>query len=357
MAYTQHQIVKRLGISRATLHRVLTNSPKVKSTTRERVLKELESLNYVPNAIAQSLKTSRTQTLGVMGPATANASQTAKLTSLYVAARDLGYSIIFAYSDGSPEADANSIRELQSRMVDGIIAFDRGLSDNTKLYEALIKSGMPLVTLYPVNGVETDCIYVDTRDAFRRLTEHLISLGHSDIGLLITASNSSYMINRELGFRDALKQANLPINESWIVYASADGQNTIKPEKDEAASWKISDYQYGFWGASLLFARKRRPTALVCLNDEAAIGALRAADLAEISVPEELALVGYNNKDDAKFARVPLTTMHQPDEMIGKEVLNILIGRIKNKLAEAPVVQSLKTQLIIRESCGSKHRR
>ncbi len=353
MTYTQHQIVKRLGISRATLHRVLSDSPKVKPATRDRVLKELEALNYVPNAIAQSLKTSKTKTLGIMGPATANASQIDKLSSLYVAARELGYSVIFAYSDGSPEADANSIRELKSRMVDGIIAFDRGLHANTQLYTSLIKSGKPLVTLYPTPGVETDCIYVDTRDAFRRLTKHLIDLGHKDIGLLITASKSKYIVNRELGFRDAMQKAKLPVNDNWIIYASPDGMNTINSDDEEAAAWKISDYQYGFWGASLLFAKRSRPTALVCYTDEAAIGVLRAADMADISVPNELALVGYNDKEDAKFARVPLTTMHQPDDLIGKKVLQTLVKRINGELPDSPVIEALSAKLIVRESCGS----
>lgn len=353
MTYTQHQIVKRLGISRATLHRVLSDSPKVKPATRDRVLKELQELNYVPNAIAQSLKTSKTKTLGIMGPATANASQIDKLSSLYVAARELGYSIIFAYSDGSPEADANSIRELQSRMVDGIIAFDRGLHANTQLYKSLIDGGKPLVTLYPTPGVETDCIYVDTRDAFSRLTKHLIDLGHKEIGLLITASQSKYIVNRELGFRDAMKKAKLPVNDNWIIYASPDGMNTINSDDEEAAAWKISDYQYGFWGASLLFAKRSRPTALVCYTDEAAIGALRAAHMADISIPDELALVGYNDKEDAKFARIPLTTMHQPDELIGKKVLQTLVKRINGELPESPVIEALSAKLIVRESCGT----
>jgi DNA-binding LacI/PurR family transcriptional regulator len=353
MTYTQHQIVKRLGISRATLHRVLTDSPKVKPATRERVLEELQALNYVPNAIAQSLKTSKSQTLGIMGPATANASQIDKLTSLYVAARELGYSIIFAYSDGSPDADANSIRELQARMVDGIIAFDRGLQVNTQIYQSLVDSGKPLVTLYPTLGVETDCVYVDTRDAFRRLTKHLIDLGHKDIGLLITASKSKYIVNRELGFRDAMQQAELPINDKWIIYASPDGLSKINNDAEEVAAWNISDYQYGFWGASLLFARQKRPSALVCFTDEAAIGVLRAAQVAEVSIPDELALVSYNDKEDAKFARVPLTTMHQPDELIGHKVLETLVQRINGELPKEPQIQALSAKLVVRESCGA----
>jgi DNA-binding LacI/PurR family transcriptional regulator len=103
-----------------------------------------------------------------------------------------------------------------------------------------------------------------------------------------------------------------------------------------------------------MLAKRRRPTALVCFSDEFAIGALRAADLAGVRVPEDLALVGYDDKDCARFARVPLTTMHQPDEMIGKEAVTLLIDRISGKLPDKPIVRTLEARLVIRESCGAK---
>jgi len=354
MSLTQLQLVEQLGISRGTLHRVLTGSPLVKASTRERVLRDLERLNYVPNAIAQGLKTRKTRTLGVIGPATGNVSNADKLTSLYLAAREQGYSIIFGYSDGSSEADANSIRELRSRMVDGIIAFGRGLPESASLYKSLIKANVPLIGLYPTPGVETDCVYVDTRTAFRRMTEHLISLGHTEIGLLSNSSHSPFIRNREFGFRDAMEAAKLPIRKDWITYSTPDGFPAGEGEERERFIWQISDFQHGFWGASLIFAKRQRPTALVCMTDDAAIGALRAADLAGISVPGELALVGYNDKEAAKFARVPLTTMHQPDEAIGREVISLLTKRIAGELPPTPVIQILQAKLVIRESCGQK---
>ena len=356
MSLTQHELVEKIGVSRGTLHRVLSGSPLVKASTRERVLRELDRLSYVPNAIAQGLKTRRTKTLGVIGPATANVSNADKFTSLYLAAREQGYSIVFGYSDGSSEADSNSIRDLRSRMVDGIVAFGRGLQEATPLYRNLIKDKIPFVSLYPTPGVEVDCVYVDTRMAFRHLTEHLIGLGHSDIGLLINSSHSLFITNRELGFRDAMTKAGLPVREDWVIRTTPEGSPKRDGEEREKQIWQTSDYQHGFWGASHLFANRRRPTALVCMTDEAAIGVLRSADLAGIKVPQELAIVGYDDKDSAGFARVPLTTMHQPDELIGREVISLLIMRIRGELPRKPVVQSLQAQLVVRESCGAKLR-
>lgn len=353
MTFTQHELVKRIGVSRATLHRVLTGSPLVKEETRARVQRDLERLNYVPNAIAQGLKNRKTNTIGVIGPATANESSTDKLTSVYEAARRRGYSLVFGFSDGTTAGDAIAIRELRSRMVEGIVAFARGLPEAAPLYKTLVKDGVPFVGLYPTPGVSTDCVYVDTRQAFRKLTAHLMALGHKKIGLLISDSQSTFMLNRVLGFRDAMTAAGLPVREDWIARATAETASGKQGEDLEKQIWRTSDYHHGFWGASLIFARKERPTALVCMTDEAAVGALRAADLAGISVPGELALVGYNDKELAKYARVPLTTMHQPDEMIGQEVISLLARRIAKELPPKPVVKALQTRMVIRESCGA----
>ena len=350
---TQHELVKKIGVSRATLHRVLIGSPLVKEDTRLRVQRELERLNYVPNAIAQGLKKRKTNTIGVIGPATANQSNVDKLTSIYEAARRRGYSIVFGFSDGTLESDADAIRELRSRMVEGIIAFARGFATAAPLYKNLVKNGIPFVGLYPTPSVTTDCVYVDTRQAFRKLTAHLAGLGHKKIGLLVTDSESAFTVNRILGFKDAMSAAGLSVREDWIVRSSAEVISRRHGEGREKQIWQTSDYHHGFWSASLLFARKERPTALVCLTDEAAVGALRAADLAGISVPGELALVGYNDQELAKYARVPLTTMHQPDELIGQEVISLLVRRISGGLSAKPVIKTLQARLIVRESCGA----
>lgn len=356
MSLTQHEIVNQLGISRGTLHRVLSDSPLVKASTRERVLRELERLNYVPNAIAQGLKNRKTRTFGLVGPAALRISNIDKLNAIYRAAREKGYSITLGYSDGTAESDAKCIRELRARMVDGFIAMGRGLAETAPVYQQLIEADMPLVTLYPLPNLKTDCVYVDTRKAYREMTEHFIKLGHEKIGLLINASRSSFALNRESGFRDAMKKAKLPVREEWIVHATPDGAPISQDEAGEIRIWGTSDYQSGFLAMSLVLAKRERPTALLCLSDEGAIGALRAADVAEVKVPEEIALIGYDDKEPARFARVPLTTMHQPDEKIGNEAISLLVDRIENRLPPHPVIRPLSATLVIRDSCGAKNR-
>lgn len=356
MPLTQHEIVEQLGISRGTLHRILNGSPLVKASTRERILRELDRLNYVPNAIARGLKTQRTNTIGIIGPAALKMANIDKLNSVHLAARELGYSVMIGYSDGSAEQDAISIRELQSRMVDGFIAMGRGVAENIPPYRALLDAGVPFVSLYPIPGLEADCVYVDTRKAYEEVTKHLIGIGHTKIGLLLDSSRSQYSVNRELGFRDAMEAAKLEIRPEWIVHVTPDGSTNAGGEPNEQQGWKISDFQYGFWGASLLLAKRQHPTALVCFSDEFAIGALRAADMAGVQVPDDLAIVGYDDKEPARFARVPLTTMHQPDEQIGQEAVALLLDRINGKESSKPIVRPLRATLVVRDSCGARRK-
>lgn len=358
MPLTQHEVVSRLGISRGTLHRVLTNSPLVKRTTKDRVLAELAKLDYTPNFIARGLKTRKTNTIGIIGPAALKISNIEKVNSLFLAAREQGYSVIFGYTNGSAEEDAQCIRELRARMVDGFVTLGRGLAESVPHYNSLVESKTPLVTLYPMPGLAADCVHVDTRQAFQKLTEHLIGLGHSSIGLLLEGSSSQYSINRELGYRDAMEKAAISINEDWIIRVTPDGGSATREQPVDSALWTISDYQAGFLGTSLILSRKDRPTALVCFSDEFAIGALRAADLAKVSVPKDLALVGYDDNEPAKFARVPLTTMHQPDAQLGREAMALLMDRINGtRVSPSLIVRPLQTELVIRDSCGSKRRK
>lgn len=352
---TQQEIVDRLGISRGTLQRVLTGSPLVKASTRERVLAELERVNYVPNVIAAGLKTRRTKTIGIVGPAAIRMSNIAKVNAIHQTAREKGYSVIFGFSDGSSEKDAECIRDLRARMVDGVIALGRGLPYSNPHYQALIDAGIPLVTMYPLPELRTDCVYVDTRSAYRKLTRHLISLGHRNIGILLDPSASQFTMNRELGYRDAMKAAKIPVREEWVVRAESRDGSHASDEKQEKVLWNTSDYQYGFWGATSVLSQKKRPSALVCLSDNFAIGALRAANLAGVRVPEELALVGFDDNEGAAFASVPLTTIRQPDETAGRVAVDLLLDRINGKIREAgPVIRKINTTLVVRESCGSQ---
>jgi DNA-binding LacI/PurR family transcriptional regulator len=352
-ALTQKDVVEKLNISRVTLSRVLNNSPLVKSSTRERVLEELKALNYEPNILAQGLKNKSTKTIGLVGPASIRISNIGKLNAIYEATQKQGYSIAMGYSNGTAEEDRDCIRKLRARMVDGLIVMGRGLKETIPIYQEVINRGIPMVSLFPLAGLAMDCVYVDTQDAYKRLTQYLISLGHEKIGLLINDSHSEFTLHREKGFRAAIKEADLALNENWIVYARPENATGKHDESSEIRLWGNADYAIGYIAMKKLLSRKNLPTASLCLSDEAAVGALKAADELGCRVPEDMALVGYNDDDLAPYARIPLTTMRQPHDLIGEGAVSLLIDRIENKLKKSAVIKPIPTSLVVRESCGA----
>jgi len=350
-AMTQHEVARKLGVSRGTLYRVLTHSPLVGAETCERVSRGLEELHYTPNTIAQALKTKRTMAIGVAGPGASKLANLDKLYEVHQAAAAAGYSVIVGYSNGSVEEDERCIRELRARMVDGLIVFSRGLRGGARPWHTARAAGHPVVALYPLPGMGVDCVYVDTRGAFAALTRHLIGLGHRDIGLLTDCSESEYTKNRERGFKDAMRAAGLPVRPEWIVRARPEGCEPGGGTVSEQRLWLCSDFDLGFQTALQAFRAKRRPTAFVCYSDEFAIGALRAADLSGVRIPQEISLVGYNDSDAARYARVPLTTMHQPNRELGREAVALLLRRMEEGASSGrPVVKVVSATLVRRES-------
>lgn len=348
---TQHEVARKLGVSRGTLHRVLTGSSLVGAETCERVRRGLEELHYTPNTIARALKTKRTMTLGVAGPGASKLANLDKLYEVHQAAAAAGYTVIVGYSNGSVEEDERCIRELRARMVDGLIVFSRGLRGGGRPLRAALAAGQPVVALYPLPGVSVDCVYVDTRGAFAELTRHLIGLGHRDIGLLTDSSESEYTKNRERGFQDAMRAAGLPVRSEWVVRARPEDGGDAGSPPSEHRLWQCSDFDLGYRAALQAFQTRPRPTALVCYSDEFAIGALRAADQAGVRIPQEVSLVGYNDSDAARYARVPLTTMHQPNQALGQEAVELLLRRMEEGAsAGPPIVQVVKATLVVRES-------
>lgn len=357
-AMTQHEVARKLGVSRGTLHRVLTGSPLVGAETCERIRRGLEELHYTPNTIARALKTKRTMTIGVAGPGASKLANLDKLYEVHQAAAEAGYTVIVGYSNGSVEEDERCIRELRARMVDGLIVFSRGLRGGGLPLRAARAAGQPVVALYPLPGVSVDCVYVDTRSAFAESTRHLIELGHRDIGLLTDCSESEYTKNRERGFRDAMRSAGVPVRPEWVVRARPeDGAGDDVPIS-ERRLWQCSDFDLGYRAALQTFRSPRRPTALVCYSDEFAIGALRAADQSGIRIPQDISLVGYNDSDAARYARVPLTTMHQPNHELGRAAVALLLRRMEKGLpSKPPVAQVVPAVLVVRESSAPPPRR
>jgi len=353
---SQKEVAERLGVSRGTLHRVLVGSPLVNARTRERIERELEEFNYIPNRVAQSLKSGRSMTIGVLGPARIRTANMLKVNAIYEEAAAQGYSVIIAYSDGSEEGDEHGIRQLLSHMVDGIIVMGRGLCHPSDHFKAFQRHGKPIISIYPVYNFKCDCVTLDTAAAFEELTTYLIGLGHQRIGLAIFSPRESRFVQmREKGYCQALEKAKIPIDPELIVCASTEEVSAKGGDYVESLEDADADYAAGYWATEELIRRKCGMTALVCASDDTAIGALCAAHAEGLSVPKDLAVVGYDDSTVSRYTIPPLTTIQQPNPEMGKRAVDILISRIEGRLTKKRhVKEELPFELIVRDSCGAR---
>lgn len=355
MNLKQQEIADRLGISRGTLHRVLVGSPLVNKKTRARVEEELKSLNYIPNRAARSLKVGRSLTLGILGPARIRMANNIKLDGIYRTAEERGYSVIISYSDGSRDSDERGIKHLLSHMVDGIIVMGRGLCQPSDHFKAYQDTGKPIVSIYPVHDFECDCVYLDTAAAFERMTRYFIELGHKRIGLAVFMPRTSRFVQtRERGYVKALEKAGIPFDPGYLIYASPSIMGGEEVPYVESLETADMDYAAGFWATREIMRRRPMPTALVCASDDTAIGALRAAHIAGLRVPEDLAIIGYDNSTIARYTSPPLTTVEQPNYRMGQRAVELLLDRIEGRnTSEAYVREKIAFRLVVRESCGA----
>lgn len=309
---TINDVAKRAGVSYQTVSRVINDHPYVAETTRSSVLQAITELGYQPNRAAKSLASSRSQTLGLIvcgmdfyGPAQ-------MVINIERAARSVGYDLIFSSpADSSEQAMRSSIEILSGWRVDGILAI-------TPMFcEAAIQIGQfcpqtPFVQIDITQGSPTPSVLVDQGYGSRLVTQHLIDLGHTQIG----------EISGPMDWFGAVAR-----HESWLHTLYAAG---LTPGPSLEGNWSA---QSGYWAAQQILAHQRPFTALVVGNDQMALGAMRALREAGLRIPADVSVVGYDDIPEAAFYEPPLTTIQQDFDALGKKGVEYLMERIEHPSA------------------------
>jgi LacI family transcriptional regulator len=310
---TVRDIAKKAGVSATTVSLVLNKKDsRISEKTRERILTITAEHQYRPNKIAVSLATNKTNTLGVIVPDLVNLFYASMISGIENYAQRKDYSLLLCSCSENIDKCIRLINTLEARCVDGIILISPGKINEGRnhvlMAEALGRLGKPYVLLeHAVHDLYHDFVTSDNMLGGYIATKHLIDLGHKKIGC-ITGPLSEYgAMRRLLGYRDALE-------ENQIVY-------------DEELVYN-GDFQVasGIAGAEALI--KRGVTALFCGNDMMAQGVLITAEKMGIAVPRELSVVGYDNNPVCELLRVPLTTVAQPVELMGKAACELLLSKI-----------------------------
>ncbi|WP_298040863.1 LacI family DNA-binding transcriptional regulator [uncultured Microbacterium sp.] len=318
------------GVSKATASRALSGRGYVSDATRERVSAAASELSYIAHSSATSLATGRTRTVGVITPTLGRWFFTELLTGIHDALLEHGYDMaVSGVAEGSPARGRLFDTALPGRRYDGIIA--AGLQPRTHELERLLPLPSPLVSVGPYDG-GTSSVGIDDTAAARRATEHLIDLGHSEIAFIGVASPARQTALgdslRIAGYRASMRAAGL---SERTITAAASG--------DMPAAYAAA--------VDLLGERRGRPTAIVALCDEMAIGAIIAAHRLGIAVPTELSVVGIDDHHNAEM--FSLTTIRQRPREQGADAARLLLDRIENPLAAVEHIQAPST-LVVRNS-------
>jgi LacI family transcriptional regulator len=319
---TSRDVARVAGVSQATVSRVLQGSPNVTGHTRARVLRALEETGYTPNVLARAMKTRRTGTIGVVVASITNPFYPEILEVLTERLAEVGRRMIL-WSTGPGEASA--IEAIRQGLVDGVV-FTAVTAESAPLAAALAQDAPVVLVNRGIHGVDCDQVTSDNVEGGRAVARYLAAGGHAHPALIGGPLATSTAVEREEGFRAEL--AGLP------------------PER-----FRRGDFSHAAGHAAMtsLLSTASPPTAVFCVNDLTAFGALDAARALGVRVPEDLWLVGYDDVDMASWEAFDLTTVRQPMGEMVAEALALLLARIAEP-DRAAVHRRFPSRLIVRGS-------
>lgn len=336
-ALTLEDIAKKAGVSRSTVSRVINNQPSVRDEVRQRVLIIIEETGYQPNLAARSLASQRSGLIGLVIPRSVHTLFTdpyfPRLTQGIAQAcnsadRTLA---LFLVQDQEEEHKLYS-RITRQGLLDGVIIQVGLMGDN--LISEVAQSGMPFIVAgRPVDADSASYVDVDNVSGAYNAVSHLIGLGFTRVGTVTGALNTATGLDRLQGYRDAIERRGLDQDEGLVV------------EGDYSES-------SGYYATRRLLTHK--PDALFVASDAMALGALRALRDAGLAVPQDVAMVSFDDLPPATSVTPPLTTVRQPIRRLGIKLVETLLDIVENG-CQPPRRIVFDTELIIRESCGSNH--
>jgi LacI family transcriptional regulator len=337
MSPTLEEVAELAGVSRSTVSRVVNDHPSVRAQVRARIWQVIRETGYQPHAAARSLVTRRTQIIGVVIPEAVSTLFTDPFFSLLLygitnTCNAQGYYLMLSLFDGPADQDAMYRRVVRSNHLDGLIVASTRLDDPLVL--KLLRDEVPFVMVGRHPAEQVSYIDIDNVAAARMAVEYLLQLGHRRIGIITGPLNMSSGADRLEGYRQALESYRIPVDDSLIV----------EGDFSEGS---------GLTGAQRLLLAS--PTALFASSDMMAFGALKAIRQAGLRVPDDLALVGFDDIPMATMVEPALTTVQQPIERLGSMAADLLLTLVENPPDEqAPAHRLLlPAKLVVRDSCGA----
>ena len=306
------EVARLAGVSVATVSRTLSHPEKVSAESIAKVKKAIEEVNYRPNMLARNFRSARSYSIVVLVPDISNPFFSLVIRSIEAHAQKRGYAVLLGDTQDNDEREKEYIRMVETRLADGIIQ----LRPQSSSYAASTDLGLPYINVCGTEGTMGCCIRVDNTSGMRHMVNYLTSLNHRRIGLITGLRGNPHTIDRMKGYKKGLEDSGIEFDRRLV----AEGEYNI---------WS------GVSAANQLSSLSERPTAIVCMNDEMAIGAIQALKSKNIRVPEDISVTGFDDIDYARHCDPPLTTIAQPRDTMAQIAVDYLLRRIEGNEPES----------------------
>lgn len=326
-------VANKARVSITTVSRVINDSDKVNSETRNRVLSAMRALGYKPSRVAQRLRgvKGRSKLLGLIIPDIQNPFYSNIVRGIEDVAYQHNYAVILCNSDEDPEKENFYLDVLRSESVDGIIL--PPIHQNGETIESLIASGIPLVCVdRKLSGRFIDTVVVNNESGAYQVTNYLLGLGHHKIGFISSSSSFSSFVERRKGYENALMEHGIEPDPTRMGFGD---QRSIESGKELALR---------------LLNTIDRPSALFVTNNLLLLGALETIHNLGLDIPGDISIAGFDDMPWAKSINPPLTVVAQPGYDMGRKAVELLFQRIADPKRESLSVV-LEPKLILRRSC------
>lgn len=315
MSITINDIAERAGVSLATVSRVMNNSGYVKEETRKKVMDIIEELNYVPNAIARSLSTSKTNTIGVIVPDINNPFFGEVIKGIIDVADQNDLNIILFDADESIKKEIKSLKVLKEQRIQGVLIAPTSFEDdlNSEYIKAIESLNVPIVWIDGnVKYTNFGGVFVDNLKGTYDGIEAFIKEGHRDIAIITGRMNSWPAQERLLGYKKALAMNNIPLNENYILYGDYKQESGYRLTKE-------------------VLKMEKRPTAIFVCSNLMTLGCIKALKEENVKIPDEMAIIGFDNIDILNVVGMDISFVVGPSIELGRASMKVLIDILNQK--------------------------
>ncbi|AGQ33483.1 Ribose operon repressor [Serratia liquefaciens] len=331
---TMKDVARLAGVSTSTVSHVINNNRFVSDSVRAKIMAAIEQLNYAPSALARSLKLNQTRTIGMLVTSSNNPFYAEVVRGVERSCYERGYSLILCNTEEDAARMNRNMETLLQKRVDGLLLMctenHRPSQDALSRYPSL-----PIVMMdwAPFEGAN-DIIQDNSLLGGEMATDHLIARGYRKIACIAGPQDKTTARHRLEGYRSAMQRAGLAILPGYEVHCDF-------------------EFEGGVIAMKQLLALAEPPHAVFAGNDAVAVGAYQALYQAGLSVPQDMAVMGYDDIELAKYLAPPLSTIHQPKDSLGELAIDALINRLQNPEREAQVLV-LTPELVERASVGRR---